>query len=105
MNNYADRKLPEPLIKDFARMVLEGLVSVHGGGYVHCDIKPDNILVFPYSSSIQDSYDVKICDFGNSLEIGEVPLCWEINFPWLGTAIYMAPESVCDGIASTSLDL
>ncbi|KAJ0231891.1 Protein kinase domain-containing protein [Hirschfeldia incana] len=101
MNNYADRKLPEPLIKDFARMILEGLVSIHDHGYVHCDIKPDNVLVFPS----QDSYEVKICDFGNSLEIGEVPLCWEINFPWLGTAIYMSPESVCDGIADTSLDL
>ncbi|CAN7029797.1 unnamed protein product [Brassica rapa subsp. trilocularis] len=105
MNNYADRKLPEPLIRDFTRMVLEGLVSIHDHGYVHCDIKPDNILVFPSSSSRQDSYEVKICDFSNSLEIGEVPLCWEINFPWLGTAIYMSPESVRDGIAHVSLDL
>nr|VDD03108.1 unnamed protein product [Brassica rapa] len=39
------------------------------------------------------------------LEIGEVPLCWEINFPWLGTAVYMSPESVRDGIAHVSLDL
>ncbi|CAN6891914.1 unnamed protein product [Brassica oleracea] len=104
MNNYADRKLPEPLVRDFTRMVLEGLVSIHDHGYVHCDIKPDNILVFP-SSTTASSYEVKICDFGNSLEIGEVPLCWEINFPWLGTAIYMSPESVRDGIAHVSLDL
>uniref|UniRef100_M4DC57 Protein kinase domain-containing protein n=2 Tax=Brassica campestris TaxID=3711 RepID=M4DC57_BRACM len=86
-------------------MVLEGLVSIHDHGYVHCDIKPDNILVFPSSSLRQNSYEVKICDFGNALEIGEVPLCWEINFPWLGTAIYMSPESVRDGIAHVSLDL
>ncbi|CAF2106467.1 hypothetical protein HID58_079618 [Brassica napus] len=104
MNNYADRKLPEPLIRDFTRMVLEGLVSIHDHDYVHCDIKPDNILVFP-SSTTASSYEVKICDFGNSLEKGEVPLCWEINFPWLGTAIYMSPESVRDGIAHVSLDL
>ncbi|KAG2314415.1 hypothetical protein Bca4012_065096 [Brassica carinata] len=104
MNNYADRKLPEPLIKDLARMILEGLVSIHGHGYVHCDIKPDNVLVFP-SSSTSSSYEVKICDFGNCLEKGEVPLCWEINFPWLGTAIYMSPESVRDGIADMFLDL
>ncbi|KAF8112061.1 hypothetical protein N665_0068s0028 [Sinapis alba] len=103
ISTYADRKLPEPLIKDFTRMILEGLVSVHEHGYVHCDIKPDNILVFPCSTT--SSYEVKICDFGNSLEIGEVPLCWEINFPWLGTAIYMSPEAVRDGIANMSLDL
>ncbi|XP_056856707.1 mitogen-activated protein kinase kinase kinase ANP1-like [Raphanus sativus] len=92
MNNYADRKLPEPLIKDFARMVLEGLVSVHGGGYVHCDIKPDNILVFPYSSSIQDSYDVKICDFGNSLEIGET--CDDIAVRLLSGQAPEIPETL-----------
>ncbi|KAJ4881908.1 Protein kinase superfamily protein [Raphanus sativus] len=66
----------------------------------------DNLLVFP-SSSRQDSssYELKISDFGNSLEVGEVPLFWETDFPWVGTPIYMPPESVRDGVASKSLDL
>ncbi|KAL0715513.1 hypothetical protein Bca4012_064835 [Brassica carinata] len=106
MNRYADRKLPEPWVKDFTRMVLEGLVSIHGHGYVHCDIKPDNLLVFPSSSSRQDSYELKISDFGNTLEVGEVPLFWEkTDFPWVGTPIYMPPESVRDGVANKALDL
>ncbi|KAG2314219.1 hypothetical protein Bca52824_017341 [Brassica carinata] len=104
MNKYADRKLPEPLVKDFTRMVLEGLVSIHRHGYVHCDIKPDNLLVFP--SSRQDSYELKISDFGNTLKAGEVPLFWEkTDFPWVGTPIYMPPESVRDGVANKALDL
>ncbi|KAF8048775.1 hypothetical protein N665_2407s0002 [Sinapis alba] len=104
MNKYSHRKLPEPLVKDFTRMVLEGLVSIHGHGYVHCDIKPDNLLVFP-SSSRQDSYELKISDFGNTLEEGEVPLFWESDNPWVGTSVYMPPESVRDGVANKALDL
>ncbi|CAF2105798.1 hypothetical protein HID58_079334 [Brassica napus] len=102
MDHYADRKLPEPLIKDFTRMILEGLVSIHDHGYVHCDIKPDNLLVFP---SRQDSYELKISDFGNTLEVGEVPKFWESEFPWVGTPIYMPPESVRDGFANKGIDL
>ncbi|XP_018448812.1 mitogen-activated protein kinase kinase kinase 20-like [Raphanus sativus] len=107
LDRYPDRKLPEPLIKDFTRMILEGLVSIHGHGYVHCDLKPDNLLVFPSSSLRQDStsYEIKISDFGNSLEVGEVPLFWETDYPWVGTPIYMPPESVRDGVANKSLDL
>ncbi|KAJ4881904.1 Protein kinase superfamily protein [Raphanus sativus] len=88
-------------------MILEGLVSIHGHGYVHCDLKPDNVLVFPSCSSRQDSssYEIKISDFGNTLEVGEVPLVWETDYPWVGTPIYMPPESVRDGVAKKSLDL
>ncbi|CAH8392330.1 unnamed protein product [Eruca vesicaria subsp. sativa] len=104
MDKYAERKLPEPLIKDFTKMVLEGLVSIHGHGYVHCDIKPDNLLVFP-SSSQDSSYEIKISDFGNALEVGVVPKFWESEFPWIGTPIYMPPESVSDGFADKGIDL
>ncbi|CAF2216724.1 unnamed protein product [Brassica napus] len=102
MDHYADRKLPEALVKDFTRMILEGLVSIHDHGYVHCDIKPDNLLVFP---SRQDSYELKISDFGNTLEVGEVPKFWESEFPWVGTPIYMPPESVRDGFANKGIGL
>ncbi|CAH8302352.1 unnamed protein product [Eruca vesicaria subsp. sativa] len=103
MDKYAERKLPEPVIKDFTKMVLEGLVSIHGHGYVHCDIKPDNLLVFPTSQD--SSYEIKISDFGNALEVGVVPKFWESEFPWIGTPIYMPPESVSDGFADKGIDL
>ncbi|KAH0914098.1 hypothetical protein HID58_028544, partial [Brassica napus] len=102
MDHYADRKLPEALVKDFTRMILEGLVSIHDHGYVHCDIKPDNLLVFP---SRQDSYELKISDFGNTLEVGEVPKFWESEFPWVGTPIYMPPESGVIPWEGVNLDL
>ncbi|VVA96581.1 unnamed protein product [Arabis nemorensis] len=102
MDNYTDRKLPEPMIRDFTRMILQGLVSIHGHGYVHCDLKSDNLLVFPLGDS---SYELKISDFGNSLEVGQVPDYWEIDFPFVGTPIYMPPESFHNGVAEKTLDL
>ncbi|KAF3522090.1 hypothetical protein F2Q69_00046264 [Brassica cretica] len=106
LNNFPDRKLHEPLIKDFTRMILEGLVSIHGHGYVHCDMKSDNLLVFPSSTEHSSSrYELKISDFGNCLEVGQVPHSWAKDFPWVGTPNYMLPESVRDGVANKTLDL
>lgn len=82
----------------------EGLVSIHGHGYVHCDIKSDNILVFPSPTEDSSQYEVKLSDFGNSLEVGQVPHYWAKDSPWAGTPIYMPPESVRDGVANKTLD-
>ncbi|KAH0925775.1 hypothetical protein HID58_018031 [Brassica napus] len=40
-----------------------------------------------------------------ALDVGEVPKFWETNMPWMGTPIYMSPESIRDGVADMSLDL
>ncbi|CAH2059936.1 unnamed protein product [Thlaspi arvense] len=101
-------KLPDSVIKDFTRMTLQGLVSVHHRGYVHCDLKPDNLLLFPcYDKDMWDcSYELKIADFWLSLMAGEEESdCWKIDSPFVGTPVYMSPESVDDGTVEKALDL
>ena len=39
--------LPESDVRLYTRMIVKGLCHIHEKGYVHCDIKPSNILVFP----------------------------------------------------------
>ncbi|KAG2315296.1 hypothetical protein Bca52824_018418 [Brassica carinata] len=85
-----NRKLTEPLIKDFTRMILEGLVSIHGHGYVHCDLKSDNLLVFLYGGG--DSYELKICDFGVSLGVGDTPRYWCIDSPFVARLVTCRPS-------------
>lgn len=59
----------------------QGLQAMHTMGYVHCDIKPNNILR-------SDDGTVKIIDFGQSCKIGTVKERIQ------GTPDYIAPEQV-----------
>jgi len=63
------------------RMVASGLNTMHQRGYVHCDIKPNNILM-------HKSGTVKIIDLGQSCKIGTVKQRIQ------GTPDYIAPEQV-----------
>lgn len=49
------------------RMLLEALDFVHGRGVVHCDLKPENIIV-DIDTSSQSVSSLKIIDFGSSIE-------------------------------------
>ncbi|MFZ2148915.1 MAG: serine/threonine-protein kinase [Sedimentisphaerales bacterium] len=63
------------------RMIASGLNAMHQQGFVHCDIKPNNIL-------INKSGSIKIIDLGQSCKIGTVKPRIQ------GTPDYIAPEQV-----------
>jgi serine/threonine-protein kinase len=63
------------------RMVASGLNAMHQQGFVHCDIKPNNIL-------LSKSGTIKIIDLGQSCRIGTTKPRIQ------GTPDYIAPEQV-----------
>ena len=63
------------------RMIATALNGMHQRGYVHCDIKPNNIL-------ISDEGSIKIIDLGQSCKIGAIKSRIQ------GTPDYIAPEQV-----------
>ena len=61
------------------RMMLRGLEALNAMGFVHCDIKPGNVMIDRLGY-------VKLVDFGRAVSAGE-------KSSWLlGTPLYMAPE-------------
>ncbi len=73
---------PEQLPRSIAlfKKIAEALHSLHKAGFVHADIKPNNILI--------DGDAVKIIDFGQSCPIGHKKDRIQ------GTPDYIAPEQV-----------
>jgi len=63
------------------RMVASGLNAMHQQGFVHCDMKPNNIL-------LNKSGSIKIIDLGQSCKIGTTKQRIQ------GTPDYIAPEQV-----------
>ncbi|GER44052.1 mitogen-activated protein kinase kinase kinase [Striga asiatica] len=94
--------LPEVEVKMHARSILRGLSHVHEAGYVHCDLKPDNILLVPKTAGGSEidgaQFTAKIGGFGlakrgeehsrkkRKLGGGE---CWRGSTP-----MYLSPDSV-----------
>lgn len=70
--------------------VAKGLQHMHDKGFVHADIKPNNIMLVdnPVLTGDGDSGRVKLIDFGQSCAIGAVKQRIQ------GTPDYIAPEQV-----------
>ncbi|KAL0543076.1 hypothetical protein IC582_018163 [Cucumis melo] len=94
-------RLPEFEVRRYTRTILEGLRYIHGKGFVHCDVKPRNILVF-------GDGDAKIADFGlskkagkNRVETGEETGRFQLR----GSPLYMSPESLNDNEYESPCDI
>jgi len=94
VNNCGGR-IPEPEVRRYTRSIVEGLNHVHQNGFVHCDIKLQNILVF-------DGGEIKIADFGLAKEAGERK---QRKSECRGTPLFMSPEQVIDGECESPADI
>jgi eukaryotic-like serine/threonine-protein kinase len=89
-----DVRPPKALLEacDTFIQAAQGLQQMHSMGYVHCDIKPNNILR-------DSSGHVKVIDFGQSCKIGTVKERIQ------GTPDYISPEQVHRKPVSHKTDL
>ncbi len=81
-------------IAELAIGILRTLEVIHRRGWIHCDLKPGNILVTPAS-------EARILDFGLGTREGEAPAGGRIR----GTFPYVAPETIDGSPATRRADL
>ncbi|XP_073015398.1 mitogen-activated protein kinase kinase kinase 20-like [Primulina eburnea] len=97
--------LPEFEAIAYARCILRGLKHIHGIGYVHCDLKPDNILLLPSSRREgSTSFCAKIGDFGLTKRVKQSKKR-KLGPYWRGTPTYLSPEAVMDNVQEAPSDI
>jgi len=79
LEQYVPKSLVELCV--LCREVALGLMAIHEAGYVHADMKPNNVIVVSPTK-------IKIIDFGQSVPIGTVKERIQ------GTPDFIAPEQV-----------
>ncbi|KAL1214855.1 Mitogen-activated protein kinase kinase kinase 20 [Cardamine amara subsp. amara] len=97
--------LSEIDVKLFATDVVSGLRHVHDKNIIHCDIKPDNLLLAPVDHKMRSNgYLTKIADFGLAMEKGSTEY-GNGSGHMRGTTRYMAPEIMRSGIVDYGVDI
>jgi len=92
----------DPLVEAFIQTA-RVLDFLHSHGFVHGDIKPDNLLVQPLSGggkSSRSEFRIKLIDFGLTVRKKKAP-----SDRVVGTAYYVAPEVLRGSPADRRADL
>ncbi|CAH0728688.1 unnamed protein product, partial [Brenthis ino] len=90
-------RLTERVTKFLVAQILVALKHLHEKNIVHCDLKPENVLL----SSDEEFPQVKLCDFGFARIIGEKSFRRSV----VGTPAYLAPEVLRNKGYNRSLDM
>ncbi|KAK3169422.1 hypothetical protein OEA41_008805 [Lepraria neglecta] len=96
------KKLAEPDIKFVARKILEALSALHQLGYVHTDIKPDNVLV-NYGNDAARFSEVQLGDCGDVCRVD--PNAGPLEGHIIGAAVFRSPEAMLNLRWGTPTDI
>ncbi len=91
-----DGALPEPIVRRVGRALASGLAALHAAGYVHGDVKPENVRLDAEGNAV-------LLDLGFSRRI-EGP-SGVIVEPRAGSLAYVAPEQATGGAGGPASDV
>lgn len=87
------------LVQQFARQILKGIEFIHKHKIIHCDIKPENIMLSLPTNDCDTALLLKIIDFGSA--------CFhdEITFTYIQSRYYRAPEVILGAKYNEKIDI
>lgn len=95
MRSVQFQVIPISIVRQQAEAVLRALAAMHSAGYMHCDIKPENIMV----RDRRRPEDVCLIDFGSARKFHENKY-YDVQSLW-----YRAPEVICGYPYTTAIDI
>ncbi|GKD17528.1 mitogen-activated protein kinase kinase kinase 17-like protein [Tanacetum coccineum] len=100
LSSRVKNSVSENQVKKYTNSILKGVEFIHKNGFVHCDIKLQNILL----ASENGKEVAKIADFGLAKRVNNIR---EANSKYeiRGTPMYMAPETVISGEQEFASDI
>lgn len=78
------RAMPITDVRRIGRQLFQTLAFIHSRNIVHCDIKPENILLVPHCTPLT----IRVIDFGSSCAVGQR------HFDYIQSRFYRAPEVI-----------
>jgi len=81
-------------VRNFGRNLFSGLRTLRRIGVIHCDVKPDNLLMS------LDKVSVKLCDFGSASEVED-----QVRTEYVQPRYYRALEVILGQPYSTQIDV
>jgi serine/threonine-protein kinase len=97
----AGRPLPLDQVVDIIEQVCAGLSAAHQSGVIHCDLKPDNLLLAREGQATR----VVITDFGIARGLGHAPAPKGKQRQFDGTPLYVSPEQADAGRIDARTDI
>ncbi|XP_065056101.1 serine/threonine-protein kinase D1-like isoform X2 [Rhopilema esculentum] len=98
--NSSKGRLSEKETKFLIHQILVALKYLHSQNIVHCDLKPENVLIAENVSKSKFP-QIKLCDFGFARIIGRESFRRSV----VGTPAYLAPEVLNNKKYNRSLDM
>lgn len=96
--------LPPTRAAHIGAQIARFLCEAHGLGLVHCDLKPDNVILM---ASEGDPDFVKVLDLGSVASLAGRPCAIELprSQAWMGTPWYSSPEQALGLVIDDRSDL
>ncbi|KAG6481673.1 dual specificity protein kinase YAK1 homolog [Zingiber officinale] len=93
MNHF--KGLPLNIVQAFSKQILHALVVMKDAGIIHCDMKPENILI----STRLKPPQIKVIDFGSACVEGRTV------YSYIQSRYYRSPEVLLGYPYTTSIDM